>query len=294
MVEINKELKYIPHLAQNDKIYEFTVDQLVHSEIELPLGWHNQVEIVRILEGEGEFVVSGKSHRVRAGSFIIINSNQIHSAISYVGRPLKYQSLKFMYDFFDNSNNDIVYNEYIRPLKEGLSYLPNIIITSFPIHANMIDLFNELDEVISTRNPEYEIEIKIILYKIILLFYHNKFVYRKLNITPKKNESIKLVKDTISYIHQRYFEDFKLDLLATTFNTSKPHLCRTFKRMTNQTITQYQNNHRIKKACELLVDSDDKIVKIAFDIGYSNISYFHERFKQKTLMTPNEYRDIYK
>lgn len=287
------ELTYIPHLRENTKNYEFTVDQLVHSEVELPLGWHKQVEIVRILEGEGLFTISGKSYRVRAGSFVIINPNQIHSALSYVGRPLKYQSLKFTYNYFDSSDEDDVYNRYINPLKDGSSFLPNTIITAFPIHSKMIDLFNELDSANSDTSFGSEIAIKILIYQLIYLFYKNKFVYHR-HEAPKKNTSENLVKDTITYIHNHYYEDFKLDLLATMFETSKPHLCRTFKRVTNQTITEYQNNHRIKKACELLTDSNDSIVKIAFDIGYSNISYFHERFKQKTFMTPNEFRDIQK
>ena len=77
-------------------------------------------------------------------------------------------------------------------------------------------------------------------------------------------------------------------------NTSKPHLCRTFKRMTAQTISEYQNSYRIKKACELLTETDDRIVSIAFQVGYNNISYFNERFRKKTLQTPIEYRQTHK
>lgn len=289
----NREIKYIPHIHRSTKMVEFSQDKLVHSEIELPLGWHEHVEIIRILEGEGEFIVSGKTHRVRAGSFIIINPNQIHSAISYFGRPLRYQSLKFLYDYFDSPEKDTVYNTYIKPLKNGTSYLPSTIIISFPIHSQIVELFDQIDSQEKESYYGSEIGLKILLLQFIHTFYKNKFVYhRSKTIKPNMAESI--VKDSIDYLHLNYQDDLDLNYMCTLFDTTKAHLCRTFKRMTNQTITEYLNNYRIQQACTELIHTDEKIVKIAFDVGYKNISYFHERFKQKTFMTPNEYRDIYK
>lgn len=294
MDEILGNIKYQPHLSKTDNIFEFTTDTLVFSEIELPLGWHEHTEIIRILEGEGEFVISGKTYRVRAGSFVIINPFQIHSGHSYIGRPLKYQSLKFIYTYFDNYTEDPTFTKFISPLIKGEAFLPSTIINSFPIHSFVTDLFNDISDNLSEKVFGHELYTKTLMYNLIYIFYKNRFVYTKSTTSKKKNTSEEIVKSTINYIHDRYDEVFDLDLLSTTLETSKPHLCRIFKRMTSQTITEYQNNYRIKKACESLIDTNDSINKIAFDLGYSNISYFHSRFKQKTQMTPNEYRTIYK
>lgn len=293
-MDFKKNLDYIPHLKPLNEIIDFITDTLVFTEIELPLGWHEHTEIIRILEGDGEFIVSGKVFRVRAGSYIIINPNQIHSAHSNIGRPLKYQSLKFKYNYFESDVTDTIYSTYIEPLEIGESFLPSTILNSFPIHSKISALFDEIDDVLSQKKIGYEILLKMFMYQILYIFYNNKFVYHKKLSNSSKKTSDELVKSTINYIHARYYEDFTLNLLASTFETTKQHLCRTFKRVTNQTITEYQNNHRIKKACELLINSKDTIIKIAFDLGYSNISYFHARFKLKTQLTPKEYRDIYK
>jgi len=294
MAEKPTKLRFRPHLYKNDSIFEFTTDTLIFTEIELAMGWHNHLEIIRILEGEGEFNISGRTQRVRAGSFVIINPNQIHSAYSNIGRPLKYQSLKFTYSYFDSNVEDPTFITYIKPLMDGKAFLPNTILNTFPIHSHIMNLFDELEDNIQKKLFGYELLNKVLLYKLLFLFHDNKFVYHRSAEYIDRKTSDEIVKNTINYIHDHFDEDFNLDLLSSSLDTSKPHMCRVFKRLTGQTITEYQNNHRIQRACELLIDTNTQIIKIAFDLGYHNVTYFNLRFKQRTLMTPKEYRQIYK
>jgi AraC-like DNA-binding protein len=281
------------NLSSTDTLFDFSTNVLIHSEIELPLGWHSQTEIIHIIDGEGMFNISGKRTSVRPGSFIIINPNQIHSGHAVIGRPLKYQSLKFSYKYFESFKNDPVHTEFVLPLLSGDSYLPNTIQLSFPIHHMVEVIFESVSKIYYKKDFGYELGIRTKLFELLFTFYSNKFIYHR--TTPKKIAlSEETVKNTIEYIHNNYEESFTLDYLADMSNTSKPHLCRTFKRMTAQTITEYQNSYRIKKACELLSHTDDKIVSIAFQVGYNNISYFNERFRQKTLLTPIEYRQTHR
>lgn len=288
-----QKLSYKSHLKSTDTLFEFSTDILVHSEIELSLGWHSQTEIIHILDGEGVFNVSGRKTRVRPGGFVIINPNQIHSAYAVIGRPLRYQSLKFSYKYFESFNNDPVYDAFIRPLLMGDSFLPSTIQVSFPIHHMVEKIFDDVSSIYYSQDFGYELGLRTKLFELLFIFYTHKFIYHR--STPKKvTVSEETVKRTIDYIHNNYDESFTLDYLADMSSTSKPHLCRTFKRMTAQTITEYQNAYRIKKACELLANTDERIVTIAFQVGYNNISYFNERFRQKTLLTPIEYRQTHK
>jgi len=287
------DLRNIHDLSSTNTLFEFSTNILIHSELELPLGWHSQTEIIHIIDGEGIFNISGKTNRVRPGSFIIINPNQIHSGQAVLGRPLKYQSLKFSYKYFESFKNDPVYTEFIHPLLSGDYYLPNTIQLSFPIHHMVEVIFESISSIYYKKDFGYELGLRTKLFELLFTFYSNKFIYHR--STPKKvTISEETVKKTITYIHNNFEESFTLDYLADMSNTSKPHLCRTFKRMTGQTITEYQNSYRIKKACELLSHTDDKIVSIAFQVGYNNISYFNERFRQKTLLTPIEYRQTHR
>jgi len=287
------KISYKPHLRSKSTLFEFSTDILVHSEIELQLGWHSQTEIIHILEGEGVFNISGRKTRVRPGVFVIINPNQIHSAYAEIGRPLRYQSLKFSYKYFESFNDDPVYDDFIKPLLLGESFLPSTIQVSFPIHYMVEKVFDDVSLIYYNKDFGYELGLRTKLFELLFTFYAHKFIYHR--TTQKKvTVSEETVKKTITYIHNNYDESFTLDYLADMSSTSKPHLCRTFKRMTAQTITEYQNSYRIKKACELLINTDERIVTIAFQVGYNNISYFNERFRQKTLLTPIEYRQTHK
>lgn len=290
---MNTGFSHIEHDFSHQSYFDFSKGLLTHSENDLGLNWHNQTEIIHFIEGEGTFNVSGRSYRVRANSFIIINPNQIHSAIADFGRPLKYQTLKFKYDYFKTYDNDPVYLNYILPLSNGNSYLPSTVQPTFPIHKLITDLFDEIDDIMKSSNNTYELQIKMKMYKLIHILYSNKFVYKKTN--PFKLQDAEMTtKKIISYVELHYQSDLSLDYLSNYLETSKPHMCRTFKRMTGETISNYYNNYKINRACDLLLNTDLSATSIAFKVGYNSISYFNQRFKAKTNLTPIEFREIQK
>lgn len=266
---------------------------LIYSEIELGVSWHNEVEVIHFLEGEGIYTIDGREYRVRSGSFIIINPNQIHSATAIIGRPLSYESLKFKYESLISTTDDIVSKEYINPLLLGDKYLPNTILPQMPMHSLFASMFYQLSEAYNQRSKSKHILLKSYILHLIYLFYANRYVYKK-TVSHKTSNAVDIVKESILYIKKNYTEAIDLDYMSINLNTSKPHLCRVFKRHTNQTITEYLNEYRIRISYDLLTQTNQPISEIAFEIGYDNVAYFNTRFKQKTLLTPRQYRDSYK
>ncbi len=278
-----------PYQQFSEKITFFT-HMLVHSESELQLGWHDEVEIIKIISGEGEYTISGRQYRVRAGSFILINSNQIHSARAYEGRPLINQSLKFNYSAFINTETDSTTMDFFIPLLHNEMYLPNTILTTFSIYKDVETMFDNIAYIAQKDDDCSQLLFKSHIYHLFYLFFKNNFVFHNTISADIGVSSEEMVKTTIEYIHANYHDEIPLDLLSEIVGTSKPHLCRIFKRMTNQTISEYQNNQRIAEACILLQTTNDQIIKVAFDVGYHNLSHFNSRFKQKVLITPHEFR----
>ena len=66
---------------------------------------------------------------------------------------------------------------------------------------------------------------------------------------------------------------------------------RWFKQMTGGSFISYVNDRRLTSAAERLRRSDDKIVTIAEDAGFENLSNFNRQFKARYGMTPREYRN---
>jgi AraC-like DNA-binding protein len=82
-----------------------------------------------------------------------------------------------------------------------------------------------------------------------------------------------------------------LTALAATVGASVFHLCRVFKRHTGQTIHGYRNQLRLRRALDLLRDTDD-ILGVAMTLGYSGHSHFTAAFHRVFGMTPSRYRAL--
>ncbi len=99
-----------------------------------------------------------------------------------------------------------------------------------------------------------------------------------------------LVDRALNYIDQYYNYDIKASEVADYINISPNYFSGVFKQHTGLTFNDYLNQLRIEKAQMLLEETQDKINTIAEQVGYQNYKYFVQIFKQRTNMTPTEYR----
>lgn len=94
----------------------------------------------------------------------------------------------------------------------------------------------------------------------------------------------------LDYIQQHSAEDLNLQELAEEFNFSYSYLSAYFNQHVSEGFSEYLNNIRIQKACELLVKSRMSISQISSAVGYADQSYFCRVFKRITGKTPSTYR----
>ena len=66
---------------------------------------------------------------------------------------------------------------------------------------------------------------------------------------------------------------------------------RQFKKYTGQTITNYINHLRVQEAINQLKVEDDKIITVAYSVGFESLSTFYRVFKDVTGKSPTDYKD---
>jgi len=98
-----------------------------------------------------------------------------------------------------------------------------------------------------------------------------------------------LVKRMIDLIHRNYNENLKLETLADIFNYNSAYLGKMFKSQTGEYFNTYLDKVRIEKAKELL-EEGLKVYQVAERVGYTNVDYFHSKFKKYTGVSPSAYR----
>ena len=73
---------------------------------------------------------------------------------------------------------------------------------------------------------------------------------------------------------------------------NEKYLGRLFKKEMGISFSEYCIGLRLEKAEESLLKSNDKIIDIALDCGFNNISYFNRVFRKKHNVSPGEYREL--
>jgi AraC family transcriptional regulator len=83
---------------------------------------------------------------------------------------------------------------------------------------------------------------------------------------------------------------FTLDEMAQRAGLSPYHFLRTFERLTGTTPHQYVLRTRLRQAALRLVSGGDKVVDIALDCGFGDLSNFNRAFRAEFRVSPRAYR----
>ena len=92
------------------------------------------------------------------------------------------------------------------------------------------------------------------------------------------------------YIQYHVDEDLRIDQLAARVYLSQTYLSYIFKKETGMTLSRYIRQCRMEKAKELLTSTDMKIVQVCEKVGFSNVSYFCQSFREYTGVSPEKFR----
>ncbi|HOK04501.1 MAG TPA: AraC family transcriptional regulator [Victivallales bacterium] len=236
--------------------------------------------------GENEIKESGPS-------LSITHFGQFHSIIT------PREGIEIMNIFFDPQ---------VYPLPQLGAPLDKILNLFLPIHPGFQNELNKIVhidlkgddtavEVVKLLNREFEqklpgyINTAEALFRLFLIILCRKVL--KSGFDFKGLPQIKLssvAEKARVYIEDNFREKFSLIKVADLVALSPNYLCREFKKHTGKTIFKYLTEKRLQMAMQMLRFTNDKIISIAYESGFSDISFFNRKFKLYTGMSPADYR----
>lgn len=95
------------------------------------------------------------------------------------------------------------------------------------------------------------------------------------------------------YIRTHYIEGFSSQEIEDVSGLSYKYAGTLFKEATGQTIKEYQCTLRLRKAEQLLKETNQPIAEIAQLTGFSDVFYFSKIFHREKGCSPSEYRKTY-
>lgn len=101
------------------------------------------------------------------------------------------------------------------------------------------------------------------------------------------------VKKCKEYIYDHLHEKISVNGIAAQLGLSVPYLSKLFSAETGMTLKRYILKKRIDAACQMLKYSDYEAAEISSFLSFGSHSYFIQKFRQETGLTPKQYRARY-
>jgi AraC-like DNA-binding protein len=92
-------------------------------------------------------------------------------------------------------------------------------------------------------------------------------------------------------IAARHGEDIGLDEVAKSVNMSAFYFCKTFKKATGMTFTNYLARIRVERVKNLLLNPHKRVSEAAFEAGFQSLSQFNRVFRRIAGESPKAYRE---
>ncbi len=247
---------------------------------------HKAVEVVKVLSGKIECTVNNQSFTLLKDNIFIINSSVPHkiigkadnSAFIYMQIDLdKYCNALFL------QKHNYIFSFVMHEKLKGYSFFEN----SDDINMILNGLKKELDR----KNSAYESYIKAYIYMFIAFMCRNGMLY---DFESVSNKSFEKILPIIEYIETNLSNKITLDDLSRYLNADKFNICKLFKSVSGETLTNYINNRRISCAEEMLLSTNKTISEIALECGFNSQQYFNLVFNNKLAMSPSTYRKLKK
>ncbi len=254
---------------------------------QIPLHWHDEIEIIYIKKGTGIVSINLIQHTVTSGCIVIIPPGHLHSIGQFENQRMEYENIIFDLKMLVAKKADICTSSYFQPLIHNSLTLPEIITPQSPHYIEIATCLNNSDEICKTYPDAYQLAIKSYLFSFFYILFKN---YTSEVAPYKKKKSLNKMKFIIKYIEGHYAEHLTIENMANITGFSESHFMKFFKNTMGSTFIDYLNEYRLTIALRLLKSSESSILCVAEEVGYENLSYFNRIFKKKFHTTPSNYR----
>ncbi len=257
----------------------------------VPIHWHNDLEINLIREGEAVFQVYQKSYRVRTGEGFLLNRNVPHSCSSPGNEHVRYSTILVRPDFLYGDFGSDVERKCFQPFLQN-SAIPCIYLTGFDENGKeILQKLNQVEEAFDRKRFCYELKIKGLLCEAfaMILYGHRQELTK---FVPANLQELEHLEEMLNYLNMHFTEVISLQDLADQVHLSREVCCRLFKKMTGKTITGYLEEYRVNKSFSLVQSGQYSMTQITEMVGFSNPSRFASAFRKRFGCNPGEYNSV--
>jgi len=247
---------------------------------------HDDYELHLITDTTGWAFVGDHVGRFEPGHLVLTGPRLPHNWVSHnlpsEGVAMRSQTLQFA-DAPLRKGMD-VFNE----LKEAVDLLEKARhgIEFFGISDSVRE---HLDRMQCSEGPERFAEFLRLLSRLVRCGNHRVLSSGWLSIKGQ-TETAEAIRRAVAYIRLHLDQPLSAPSVCDHAGLSRSSFSRLFSQSTQVAFTDFVNQLRVGRACQLLMESDQQISSIGYAAGFNNIANFNRRFLEIKGMTPKAFR----
>lgn len=285
-----KEVNILPVRSFGDSLNgkalaKFKIERLKlpgeEQEFKVAAHRHDYYHILFITNGLGQHTIDFETYEIKPNAIFFVSPGQVHSL--EVDKDIDGYVITFNSDFYLLNNSVQKLLDY--PFFHSLSNTPVIYLSdeAVEIRDAADDLYKEYQSSEKGRENMLRALLEVFLIRASRLYHH------PLASQTPKHLAYQLRK--LEALIDTHFKTYKmLDDYAGMMFISSKHLNSLCKKGLNKTVTNLIHDRALLEAKRMLLFTNNSIAEIAFDLGFTNKSYFMKFFKKHTTLTANEYR----
>lgn len=249
--------------------------------------YSNWMKIGRCISGNG-FVESGEMiYQYKTGDYFIILSNVNCFVRSESPNDSIWEMILISEQavgFFFSSHNKELYERMIGRKERGIQIFHHLDKPEIGLSIHL--LFGELENKGFMQYENLTCIIKMLIIYIIRDHQGIDIIEEK-----SKNDGFDYILPSIQYIMDHYKETIRISTLAKLCYVSESYYRKAFCEYLHVSPSEYINQFRINKACELMKTTNYPIDIISSEVGFQSVATFYRNFKRQKGCKPHQWKN---
>lgn len=244
---------------------------------------HAGLQCMFVLRGSIFVELEGRKIKLSSEDLLVVDSNQLHSVIaedSNVVLILEVEKEYIRKECGDTANADIKCH-CIGHSDESSNY--------YALKRTVTQMLYTMIK----KEDGFQLDFKVGLLRFLHILYTGFRVENSRKEERRNPEAPQDISMALTYINENLYYPMKLEDVAENMYMSPQYFSKFFKRKMGIGFLDYLTSLRLEKAVKNLVYTEESIIKIALDHGFSNAKSFTAAFKKKYNETPGSFRKQY-
>lgn len=270
----------------NGVYFEFSQGQRLKEGRMLKHHFHPFYEIYYLHKGSCDYLIEGNLYNLSPGDLVVINKYAIHKTLY----PQSSETIRYLINFDAGILST--------PIEDEKNWLLELFQSSTPVirlNEHQKKLFEsylfQMVEYAHQKESGHGFKINTI-FRLMIILLKEASDSGNLNSPKEPTEIEEKILDVANYILKHFDIPITLCYLSEHFFISQHYLSHKFKEITGFTVSDYIQMTRTKKAQELILTTNLKIIDISEKCGFGSVSQFRRVFNKHSGMSPRDYRKI--